>query len=100
MRGRGGGRGGGRVLRQVRRVEPGHHHAGAGRGEHIAQYTVHSTQYTVHCTQGAPPLHALHPMRALLSIPRLPPPRLQRPEDWSLAFRDVTTECLTKVSLN
>ena len=35
-------------------------------------------------------------MRALLSIPRLPPPRLQRPEDWSLAFRDVTTECLTK----
>ena len=37
-------------------------------------------------------------MRALLSIPRLPPPRLQRPEDWSLAFRDVTTECLTKVT--
>ena len=52
----------------------------------------------MHCTQGAPPLHALHPMRALLSIPRLPPPRLQRPEDWSLAFRDVTTECLTKVT--
>ena len=39
-------------------------------------------------------------MRALLSIPRLPPPRLQRPEDWSLAFRDVTTECLTKVTLH
>ena len=30
--------------------------------------------------EGSPPLSDLHPMRALLQIPRNPPPKLSRPE--------------------
>ena len=46
--------------------------------------------------EGAPPLHSLHPQRALAAIPRLPAPRLARPDQWSLALQDVVTECLTR----
>ena len=50
----------------------------------------------IELAEGAPPLADLHPMRALLQIPRNPPPRLSRPEEWSVSFNDVVTECLTK----
>ena len=50
----------------------------------------------IEMAEGRPPLADLHPMRALLQIPRSPPPRLTRPEEWSVSFRDVVTECLTK----
>ena len=50
----------------------------------------------IEMAEGGPPLADLHPMRALLQIPRNPPPRLSRSEEWSVSFRDVVTECLTK----
>ena len=50
----------------------------------------------IEMAEGRPPLDDLHPMRALLQIPRNPPPRLNRSEEWSVSFRDVVTECLTK----
>ena len=53
----------------------------------------------IELAEGAPPLSELHPMRALLQIPRNPPPRLSRPEEWSVSFNDVVTECLTKASI-
>ena len=53
----------------------------------------------IELAEGAPPLSELHPMRALLQIPRNPPPRLSRPEEWSVSYNDVVTECLTKASL-
>ena len=46
--------------------------------------------------EGQPPLSSLHPMRALMQIPKNPPPRLSRPEEWSVAINDVVNECLTK----
>ena len=50
----------------------------------------------IELAQGAPPLSHLHPMRALQEIARNPPPRLSRPEEWSLNFNDVVTACLIK----
>ena len=50
----------------------------------------------IELAQGFPPLSDLHPMRALQEIARSPPPRLRRPEDWSLAFNDVVAACLIK----
>ena len=50
----------------------------------------------IEMAEGRPPLADLHPMRALLQIPRNPPPRLSRSEEWSVSFRDVVTECLIK----
>ena len=46
--------------------------------------------------EGRPPLSSVHPARALLAIPRDPPPRLARPEEWSTAMQDLVTECLIK----
>ena len=50
----------------------------------------------IELAQGAPPLSHLHPMRALQEIARNPPPRLSRPEEWSLNFNDVVAACLIK----
>merc|ERR1719431_2497039 len=35
-------------------------------------------------------------MRALMQIPKNPPPRLSRPEEWTIAINDIVNECLTK----
>ena len=72
-----------------------------GDKEHDAEYDGRCDVWSLGITmielaEGAPPLADLHPMRALLQIPRNPPPRLARPEEWSVSFNDVVTECLTK----
>lgn len=38
----------------------------------------------------------MHPMRALVSIPRNPPPTLRHPHDWSSEFNDFIRQCLIK----
>lgn len=38
----------------------------------------------------------MHPMRALVSIPRNPPPCLRQPEQWSKEFNDFVHQCLIK----
>ena len=38
----------------------------------------------------------MHPMRALVSIPRNPPPTLRHPHDWSPEFNDFIRQCLIK----
>ena len=38
----------------------------------------------------------MHPMRALVSIPRNPPPCLRQPEEWSKEFNDFIHQCLIK----
>ena len=45
---------------------------------------------------GEPPLADMHPMRALVSIPRNPPPCLHHPPDWSNEFNDFVHQCLIK----
>lgn len=44
-----------------------------------------------------PPLHELHPMRALLMISQRPPPQLKSPGMWSKEFVDFISKCLVKV---
>lgn len=46
--------------------------------------------------KGEPPLAEMHPMRALVSIPRNPPPTLRHPEEWSHEFNDFINQCLIK----
>ena len=38
----------------------------------------------------------MHPMRALVSIPRNPPPCLRQPQEWSNDFNDFISQCLVK----
>ena len=38
----------------------------------------------------------MHPMRALVSIPRNPPPTLRQSQDWSKDFNDFVRQCLIK----
>lgn len=45
---------------------------------------------------GEPPLADLHPMRALVSIPRNPPPSLRQSQEWSKEFNDFIRQCLIK----
>jgi serine/threonine protein kinase len=45
---------------------------------------------------GEPPLADMHPMRALVSIPRNPPPTLRQPQEWSKEFNDFVHQCLIK----
>jgi serine/threonine protein kinase len=46
--------------------------------------------------KGEPPLAEMHPMRALVSIPRNPPPCLRQPQVWSDEFNDFIRQCLIK----
>ncbi|XP_049784574.1 myosin-IIIb-like [Schistocerca cancellata] len=50
----------------------------------------------IELAEGDPPLSDLHPMRALFQIPRIPPPSLARPEEYSQQFSDFLSECLVK----
>ncbi|GLH16633.1 Myosin-VIIa [Gryllus bimaculatus] len=50
----------------------------------------------IELAEGDPPLSDLHPMRALFQIPRIPPPGLARPEDYSPELSDFISECLVK----
>jgi len=43
-----------------------------------------------------PPLHEIHPMKALMMIPMKDPPTFVQPEKWSKEFRDFVQLCLTK----
>lgn len=43
-----------------------------------------------------PPLHEIHPMKALMMIPMREPPVLTHPEKWSREFKDFVAACLTK----
>jgi serine/threonine protein kinase len=43
-----------------------------------------------------PPHANVHPMRVLFIIPREPPPRLSKPERWSLHFHDFLSKALNK----
>ncbi|CAF2375092.1 unnamed protein product [Rotaria sp. Silwood2] len=50
----------------------------------------------IEIAEGEPPLAEMHPMRALVSIPRNPPPCLRQPESWSNEFNDFIRQCLIK----
>ncbi|CAF1653884.1 unnamed protein product [Rotaria magnacalcarata] len=50
----------------------------------------------IEIAEGEPPLAEMHPMRALVSIPRNPPPCLRQPEEWSHEFNDFIRQCLIK----
>jgi hypothetical protein len=46
--------------------------------------------------EGRPPLHEVHPMRAIFMIPSKPPPTLTCPEEWSSMFIEFVSFCLEK----
>ena len=46
--------------------------------------------------QGAPPLHKVHPMLALRSVPTKPPPKLDNPSQFSPEINDFIEKCLGK----
>ncbi|CAF1085415.1 unnamed protein product [Adineta ricciae] len=50
----------------------------------------------IEIAEGEPPLAEMHPMRALVSIPRNPPPCLRQPHEWSKEFNDFIRQCLIK----
>ncbi|KAI8826612.1 kinase-like domain-containing protein [Fimicolochytrium jonesii] len=50
----------------------------------------------IEMADGVPPLHTLHPMRAMFKIPYLPPPSVQDPTRFSAEFIDFLSKCLTK----
>jgi serine/threonine protein kinase len=43
-----------------------------------------------------PPLHEIHPMKALMMIPMRDPPTFTAAEKWTRDFRDFVTSCLQK----
>jgi len=43
---------------------------------------------TIEVTDGTPPLYGQHPMKALLAIPRSPPPTLKKPDKYSNHLND------------
>ena len=56
-------------------------------------------EFNFHCSiyiSGEPPLADMHPMRALVSIPRNPPPVLRQSQEWSKDFNDFIRQCLIK----
>eukprot|EP00795_Rhopilema_esculentum_P013516 gene13516-4397_t len=50
----------------------------------------------IELADGDPPLVDQHPMRALFSIPRSPPPTVKRPEKWTGVFLDFISRSLVK----
>ncbi|CAF4483567.1 unnamed protein product [Rotaria sp. Silwood1] len=50
----------------------------------------------IEIAEGEPPLADMHPMRALVSIPRNPPPCLRQSQEWSNEFNDFIRQCLIK----
>ncbi|XP_071791467.1 myosin-IIIb-like isoform X4 [Asterias amurensis] len=52
----------------------------------------------IELAEGEPPLKNLHPMRALMKIPRNKPPTLQHPSEWSPEYNDFVARCLVKDS--
>ena len=50
----------------------------------------------IEMAEGKPPLHGIHPMRAIFMIPNRPAPTLSNPEKWSEEFRDFIGYCLVK----
>ncbi|CAF1105745.1 unnamed protein product, partial [Didymodactylos carnosus] len=50
----------------------------------------------IEIAEGEPPLAELHPMRALFTIPRSPPPTLRYPNEWSIEYNDFIRQCLIK----
>jgi len=50
----------------------------------------------IEIADGNPPLHKIHPMRAIFMIPSKPPPTLQDPNKWSPAFNNFIQYCLNK----
>ncbi|KAI8910040.1 kinase-like domain-containing protein [Powellomyces hirtus] len=50
----------------------------------------------IEMADGVPPLHELHPMRAMFKIPYLPAPTVQDPSRFSPEFVDFLSKCLTK----
>ena len=50
----------------------------------------------IEIAEGEPPLADMHPMRALVYIPRNPPPCLRHSQDWSSEFNDFIRQCLIK----
>jgi hypothetical protein len=50
----------------------------------------------IELADGQPPLHNIHPMRAIFMIPTQPPPKLSNESMWSLQFRTFVGKCLTK----
>eukprot|EP00013_Stygamoeba_regulata_P006993 CAMPEP_0177640296 /NCGR_PEP_ID=MMETSP0447-20121125/6469_1 /TAXON_ID=0 /ORGANISM="Stygamoeba regulata, Strain BSH-02190019" /LENGTH=1240 /DNA_ID=CAMNT_0019142361 /DNA_START=237 /DNA_END=3957 /DNA_ORIENTATION=+ len=47
-------------------------------------------------SQGFPPLNHMHPMKALLHIPKNDPPALAEPDKWSEEFSSFVSACLQK----
>eukprot|EP01116_Phalansterium_solitarium_P019532 TRINITY_DN5496_c0_g1_i1.p1 TRINITY_DN5496_c0_g1~~TRINITY_DN5496_c0_g1_i1.p1 ORF type:complete len:1067 (-),score=461.99 TRINITY_DN5496_c0_g1_i1:270-3470(-) len=43
-----------------------------------------------------PPLHEIHPMKALMMIPMRDPPTFQQPDKWTRDFKDFVNQCLVK----
>ena len=50
----------------------------------------------IEMAEGKPPLHELHPIKAIFAIPNQDPPRLADPEQWSKEFIDFVADCLQK----
>lgn len=50
----------------------------------------------IEMAEGKPPLHGIHPMRAIFMIPNRPPPTLANPDKWSDEFKDFLAYCLVK----
>src|SRR3989338_3831989 len=50
----------------------------------------------IEMAEGKPPLHGIHPMRAIFMIPNRHPPTLSNPEKWSEEFRDFVAYCLVR----
>eukprot|EP00903_Cladosiphon_okamuranus_P011367 g10715.t1 len=50
----------------------------------------------IEMVEGNPPLHNVHPMRAIFMIPSKPSPTLSEPAKWSLEFNDFIGRCLEK----
>eukprot|EP00752_Nemacystus_decipiens_P005932 g5357.t1 len=50
----------------------------------------------IEMVEGNPPLHNVHPMRAIFMIPSKPSPTLSEPAKWSLEFNDFIDRCLEK----
>ncbi|CAM9462357.1 unnamed protein product, partial [Discosporangium mesarthrocarpum] len=50
----------------------------------------------IEMVEGQPPLHKVHPMRAIFMIPSKPSPTLSEPEKWSPEFKDFLCQCLAK----
>ncbi|KAG5185103.1 kinase-like domain-containing protein [Tribonema minus] len=50
----------------------------------------------IEMAEGNPPLHKVHPMRAIFMIPSKPPPKLKEPDKWTAPFHDFLARCLVK----